>query len=190
MLRVTSLLCAGLVGATLASQAPEFMQQYQQRLGGAIDELARVVRHFDTDARTAGLTREAAIQRFDRAGDPFLRNRGRSMEHTISRWHSLSDHWRSLDAATALSRLPKFVAGLDTKVFERTWQHYRPAVPTTLEGLLYSGGGFLVTHTLFAMLLSLFRRRGRRVRREALYHEPERVERRAPRGRTRRAIHE
>jgi len=43
MLRGTSLLIVGLMGAAFFAQAPEFAQQYRQRLGGAVEELRRVV---------------------------------------------------------------------------------------------------------------------------------------------------
>ena len=38
---------AGLIG----SQAPEFAQQYRQRLGGALEELNRIVSEFDAEVR-------------------------------------------------------------------------------------------------------------------------------------------
>jgi len=81
MFRFTSLLIAGCVGAMISSQAPEFMQQYKQRLGGAIDELAQVVRHFDNDANKAGMDRASAIERYTRSGDSFFVQRGHSMRH-------------------------------------------------------------------------------------------------------------
>jgi Protein of unknown function (DUF2937) len=40
--------------AVLVGQAPEFAQQYAQRLGGAIEELQRIVDHFDDDSRRSG----------------------------------------------------------------------------------------------------------------------------------------
>jgi hypothetical protein len=44
-------LIAGLVG----SQGPEFAQQYRQRIGGALDELKRIVADFDDEAAREGL---------------------------------------------------------------------------------------------------------------------------------------
>ena len=44
-----------LLGAALATQAPEFAQQYRQRLGGAIDELRGMVAQFDAEASFCGL---------------------------------------------------------------------------------------------------------------------------------------
>lgn len=157
MFRVTSLLIAGCLGAALACQAPAFMQQYKQRLGGAIDELATVVRHFDRDARAANMDRASAIERYTRSGDQFFVARGAAMTDTINRWHDMSDHWRAMTSSTALSRLPVFVSGLDSELATRTWNAYKPSIPTTPEGLAYGGVGFLFSHLAFGGLLSLLR---------------------------------
>ena len=159
MFRFTSLLIAGCVGALIASQAPEFMQQYKQRLGGAIDELATVVRHFDRDASVSGMDRASAIERYTRSGDSFFVNRGNSMQITIDRWHDMSDHWRALTGSNPFARLPVFISGADKELLQRTWDNYKPSIPTTVEGLAYSGAGFLFTHLIFGSILSLFRGR-------------------------------
>lgn len=194
MFRFTSLLIAGCVGAMISSQAPEFMQQYKQRLGGAIDELAQVVRHFDNDANKAGMDRASAIERYTRSGDSFFVQRGHSMQTTINRWHNMSDHWRSITRANIFAKLPVFISGADTQLLKRTWDTYKPAIPTTPEGLAYSGAGFLFTHLIFGGILSLLGiRRHRPVRRERSreteryadehYYEDERPARRRPKER-------
>ena len=43
----------GLLLGFVLSQTPEFAQQYRQRLGGAVDELQRIVLQFDDDVRAA-----------------------------------------------------------------------------------------------------------------------------------------
>ena len=159
MFRFTSLLVAGCIGAAIASQAPEFMQQYKQRLGGAIDELATVVRHFDNDANAAGMDRASAIERYRRSTDSFFVARGTSMQTTISRWHDMSDHWRAIAGSNPFSRLPVFLSGADKDLIARTWNDYKPAIPTTPEGLGYSAAGFLFSHIAFRSIIALFRRR-------------------------------
>ena len=52
-------------GGVLTSQSPEFAQQYRQRLGGAVDELARVVSNFERDAARSNMTVEEALQNFE-----------------------------------------------------------------------------------------------------------------------------
>lgn len=159
MFRFTSFLIAGCVGATIASQAPEFMQQYKQRLGGAIDELAMVVRHFDSDANAAGMDRASALERYTRSTDTFFVNRGVSMQTTIDRWHDMSDHWRAIADTNPFSRLPVFLSGADKELISRTWNDFKPAIPTTPEGLGYSAAGFLMSHMVFRSIFALFRAR-------------------------------
>ncbi len=43
-----------------ASQVPEFAQQYRQRLGGAVDELNRMLTEFDADAARLQMDRARA----------------------------------------------------------------------------------------------------------------------------------
>ena len=54
MLRVVSVV-VGLMGGAGLAQFPEYAQQYTQRLGGALDELSRVVADFDRSAAATGL---------------------------------------------------------------------------------------------------------------------------------------
>ena len=61
-------LAVGLVFAALASQLPEYTQQYRQRLGGAIDELNATVETFDGQAAAQSLSRDQAIARLESAG--------------------------------------------------------------------------------------------------------------------------
>ena len=62
-------LLAGLIG----SQGPEFAQQYRQRLGGAIDELNRIVANFDAEAQRENLTPAEGLSRLDQNADPLAR---------------------------------------------------------------------------------------------------------------------
>ena len=61
-----------LAGLALFSQAPEFAQQYRQRIGGAVDELRIVVADFDRDAATSQMTRDEALDELTGSGEPGL----------------------------------------------------------------------------------------------------------------------
>ena len=49
-----------------SDRSPEFAQQYAQRLGGAIEELQRIVDHFDDYSRRSGYDRQGALGLSDR----------------------------------------------------------------------------------------------------------------------------
>lgn len=157
---------AGIGGLTLGlalSQFPEYAQQYTQRLGGAVDELRVITEDFDRGAAEGGLDRVTALARYNASNDQFLAGRGGSMSATFQRYDSLSTTLARIEGAGAVERLQSLPAYLDSDIGRRTLENYRPAVPVTMEGILYAGGGFILGYLVlsglwrFAMLP--FRRR-------------------------------
>jgi len=129
-------------GACVTSQAPEFTQQYQQRLAGQVDALTTVVKDFDASALEAGLGREDALSQM--VGTPFLEARQTDMRRTFARHANLADHLIALRAATPLARLAMPHRLADGETFAATWADYAPAVPLTLAGAVAATfGGFL-----------------------------------------------
>ena len=140
--RILALLCSLFVGAVF-SQAPEFAQQYRQRIGGAIDELAAIVARFDVDAAREGLTRDAALERHRRSPDPFFARRGVAMGETIDRLGRLDAQLRDLTENSGFVRLLPLMRQIDGDVARRTLDVFEPALPLTLEGLGFAGFGMV-----------------------------------------------
>lgn len=157
---------AGIGGLGLAlvlSQFPEYAQQYTQRLGGAVDELRVITEDFDRAAAEGGLDRATALGRYEASNDDFLAGRGTSMTSTFQRYDQLSATLARIQNADAVERLQSLPAYLDTDIGRRTLESYKPAVPVTMEGILYAGGGFilgyLVLSGLWRFVTLPFRRR-------------------------------
>ncbi|MHA6299883.1 DUF2937 family protein [Devosia sp. CAU 1758] len=155
----------GLALAIILSQFPEYAQQYTQRLGGAVDELRVITEEFDRAATEGGLDRQAALERYTISNDDFLAGRGTSMTATFARYERLSQTLAQIRGAGPLDRLQSLPAFVDTDIGRRTLENYRPAVPVTMEGILYAGAGFILGYLMFSGLARLcampFRRRGR-----------------------------
>ena len=153
----------GLALAVVLSQFPEYAQQYTQRLGGAVDELRVITEDFDRAAAAGGLDRAAALGRYEASNDDFLAGRGASMTATFQRYEDLSATLARIEGASAIERLQSLPAYLDTDIGRRTLESYRPAIPVTMEGILYAGGGFilgyLVLSGLWRFLALPFRRK-------------------------------
>jgi hypothetical protein len=157
---------AGIGGIGLAlvlSQFPEYAQQYTQRLGGAVDELAAITQAFDRDAMAGGLDRQEALARYNSANDEFLAGRGRSMTATFQRYEQLSATLSQIEGAGPLERFRNLPAYLDSDIGQRTLAAYKPAVPVTVEGILYAGAGLLAGYLVVSALVRAttlpFRRR-------------------------------
>ena len=134
----------GVLGAVLASQLPEFVQQYRQRLGGAIDELATIVVRFDADASVNGLTREAALAKLAQSPDDVVRRRAVDASENIRRLCSLEDQRRLMNEAGPLGQIAHFADRADPALTRATFRDFAPAVPTTAAGLLTAFVGFII----------------------------------------------
>jgi hypothetical protein len=155
-MRRTLAVLGGLGLALGFSQFPEYAQQYEQRLGGAVDELKSIVTDFDRDAQRFGLTRQEALQRYAVSPDDFLIARGTSMDQTLSRYDKLSGMLADLQNAGPLGRVAHLPDYLDTDVGARALQAYKPAVPVTAEGLGWGVAGWIIGYLILYPLLGLF----------------------------------
>lgn len=142
----------GLGLAVILSQFPEYAQQYTQRLGGAVDELRIITTDFDRAALAGGLDRAAALERYNASNDQFLAGRGSSMTGTFQRYEQLSATLTRIENAGPVERFQSLPAYLDTDIGRRTLESYKPAVPVTVEGILYAGGGFILGYLIFSGL--------------------------------------
>ena len=145
-------LAFGVIGGLVASQGPEFAQQYRQRLGGAVDELRRVVQRFETDARGVGQTREGALAHLDRSPDRLTALQGQAMRAHAARLERLERHRERFAAAGPLERAYLLATDGDAEVARAAYLEYEPAVPTTAGGLAIGAIGFLIGYALSRLL--------------------------------------
>jgi hypothetical protein len=86
---------AGIIG----SQGPEFAEQYRQRMGGALDELKRIVAQFDAEAARHGLTPPEVVGRLEQNAEPLAREQGQDMVRTIARADRLEEELEAMQSA-------------------------------------------------------------------------------------------
>lgn len=162
MWRLVAIL-GGVSGAVALSQFPEFSQQYLQRLAGKVDALSAVMADFDSSAAKSGLTREAALTQL--TGSSFNLAHQTDMRGTFAEAALLTDNLAALRSAAPLARLtmPQRLADRDT--LQATWADFRPAIPTTPDGAMTAGIGYLagwaVAGGLARLVVWPFRRRRR-----------------------------
>jgi len=137
-------LALGLFAALIASQGPEFAQQYRQRLGGHIDELRRVVQRFDADAVAAGQTRETATERLAKDPDDVVRRQGRAAAEDRDRLARLEGQRRAFNEAGSFGRLLVLIREGDPAIARAAYLDFEPAVPATQEGVVAAGSGLLL----------------------------------------------
>jgi uncharacterized membrane protein YuzA (DUF378 family) len=136
-------LVVGLAGGTLFSQAPEFAQQYRQRIGGAIDELRIIVDDFAKQAADHHLDRQQALDVYARSPDDFLRDRGLSMRSTLERYERLVTQQSDLGSAPPVAKPFVLMRDADEGIIANTWRDFVPGVPVSFAGLVWAAIGFL-----------------------------------------------
>jgi hypothetical protein len=132
------------LGAVIFSQVPEFMQQYLQRLGGHLDEARRQMQQFQQAAGQSGLTLERFIAQTSTNMDTAVAKLGGVMSRAITRVDTLESAQSALQNASLWTRPFVFLRHLDSSIAHATWSIFKPAVPTTAEGLVYALGGMLI----------------------------------------------
>jgi hypothetical protein len=148
---------AGLIG----SQGPEFAQQYRQRLGGALEELNRIIAEFDAEAQRQNLTPAEGPSRLEDNADPLARQRGEDMAETVGRAKRLSEQLQAIETGGPLTRLYVVARDFDPEIAKSALDNYEPAAPLSLGALAAAGlaafWGWAATH----LVAWPFRRRSR-----------------------------
>lgn len=125
-------------GAVAFSQFPEFIQQYLQRLGGHLDEARRQVMKFTEVAAQSKLTLPEFIIRTNHNSDEAVAKLGGVMQGAVDRVSELSFANAAMHDASLWERPFVFLRYVDPEIAGATWSIYQPAVPTTIEGLIYA----------------------------------------------------
>ena len=127
---------AAVGGAALFSQLPEFSQQYLQRLGGHRDEALRFVQTL----RSRGT---------DAANEMLATAEVRAAE--------LSQGFDALAGASDVTRPLALLRHFDPEIANAAIEMFRPAVPLTAAGLIYSGCGLIAGVVVLHLILFPFK---------------------------------
>ncbi len=144
--------------AMLFSQAPEFTQQYLQRLAGTVEELGNIVRNFDEDSLRSGYDRSAALGVMRNNPERLVRDQATRMKENIARLNRLLEQQANMRDAGPLARFSAFIANIDGPLAQRTWQSYVPALPFSFEGIVFALIGFASSYLLILVAIAFYRR--------------------------------
>jgi hypothetical protein len=146
-LRDLLILVSLVVGALAFSQVPRFVQEYEQRLGGALEEARRQHAELAAVASRAGLTVDDLADRLRASGDAALHGLAGVLERAEQRVQALEEQARALAEAGRLARPAVLAHQGDGVLFWATWERFEPSV--TLDP------GFAALGALVAAVLDL-----------------------------------
>ena len=116
-----------------------------QRLGGAIDELDRIVRHFYEDSRRSGYDRPGALALMGQNQEQLVRDQATRMSETIDRLANLRAQHSAMNQGGSFTRVAAFATGYDQDIAARTWRGLRFALPISVDAVLFMSAGFIAS---------------------------------------------
>ena len=154
----------GIVGAVVfgigMSQFPAFTEQYEQRLGGAVDELRIITEEFDRTAASNNMSRNQALMAYPNTR--FLGILIDDLPGTFVRYEGLSEDLEILEGADAMGRFTSFLHMTDNQLVNATWGAYEPAVPKNGDGFIFAVIGAMGGYYGLTQIMALLSRRRRK----------------------------
>jgi hypothetical protein len=141
------------LGAVLFSQLPEFMQQYLQRLEGHLDEARLILSRFKDAAAQSGMSLDQLVAGAARNPDPAMGRLGGVVRQAAERVDELAAADSALRQASAWTRPFVFLRHVDGGIARATLDIYRPAVPTTAEGMAYAAFGVILVLAIYHLAI-------------------------------------
>lgn len=131
------------LGALGFTQFPTFYQQYLQRLGGRLDQSRIEVDRLRTDAEALGRTIDVYLDRLAASGTDEARQSALREVDRLETLGALENAYRALLTAGPIERPLAFAEHLNLAVAQDTLAVFEPAVPATVEALVYGALGAL-----------------------------------------------
>ena len=138
------------IGALIFIQIPAFIVQYQQRLGGHVDELSRLVQQYKSAAANNGRTIEEFIKLHLNSGVNEFISTGKLMSENMERFSALSQALQNLSEASGIKKLFVFLKGIDFDIFAGAYKDFVPGISFSLDSILYC-----IVGIIFSMLVYL-----------------------------------
>jgi hypothetical protein len=135
------------------AQVPRFIQEYEQRLGGALQEATRQLDEFRRNAEAAGLSFNEYQARHLDSPDTALRATGRTIQGSVARVADLREQLQRLADATKFVKPVVLARTYDASLLGATWQLF--AVTATFDpafGAIGLAIGWLLNVLLWALV--------------------------------------
>jgi hypothetical protein len=142
-----------IVGAIGFSQAPGFIDNYLQRLGGHVAEAQRNVATWQTIAdKSAHGDLHALIALYRVSDKTEVLEAGRKCTADVLRLEDLVSALDAIVAAPPWSRAVAFLRHLDADIARATAAQFVPTIPLNVEGLCYAIAGLMLALCVYAGL--------------------------------------
>jgi DNA-binding phage protein len=157
-LRELTLILLVAAAALAFSQVPRFVQEYEQRLGGAVDEATRALEQFHQVAEAAGVSFEDYVRGLITQVDPKIRATGKVIGDLAIRTAAMVGASDRLALAPKLLKPFVLAQVYDSKLLAATWDLFHAELTFDIEfGLIGVLLGWLVNALLWGLFAAIAR---------------------------------
>jgi hypothetical protein len=158
-----------LAGLFAASQVPGYVQEYEQRLGGARDEVSRLLQEFAAIAKRSDKDLESYAALLVANDDPSISETGREIMGLSARQGAMASHADILAASSRFMKPVELIKSGDREIMTATWKAYRHTLTLDPEfGAIGLGVGWFVYIILAAIIGAMLPQPRYRIRAEKL----------------------
>lgn len=139
-------------GAVAFAQFPSFIVQYQQRLGGHVDELGLIVSKYAEAAAKNNRTIEEYISIHLKSEISDFVSSGKIMAENLSRHTELGEALKVLMESSGIMKLFVFLKTINFDIFKKTADNFTPGISFNLDTLFYALAGIIITMGIYYMI--------------------------------------
>jgi len=139
-------------GALVFMQIPAFLVQYQQRLGGHVDELALLVKKYKSAAADNGRTVDEYIGLHLQSNVKEFVSSGKLMLENMERFTDLSAALKSISGSEGIMKFISFLKNIDLDICKAAYKNFVPGLSFRLDTVLYGAAGIIVFMSVYFIL--------------------------------------
>lgn len=139
-------------GAIIFAQMPAFIVQYQQRLGGHVDELKHLIAKYRSYAASNNRSLEEYINIHLQSNVKEFASTGQLMNENLSRFNELSQALKELADSSGLVKLFMFFKNIDIDIYRGTMKNFVPGITFSADAILYGITGVIVFMSLYIFI--------------------------------------
>jgi hypothetical protein len=139
-------------GALVFIQIPSFIVQYQQRLGGHVDELSLLIRRYKAAAADNSRTLTEYIGLHLQSDVKEFVSTGKIMAGNLERFTDLSDALKDLAGSKGIFKFWYFVKDINFDIFKSAQKNFVPGISFSLDTILYGAAGIIFFLTVYSAI--------------------------------------
>ncbi len=139
-------------GILIFIQIPAFLVQYQQRLGGHVDELALLIRRYKSAAADNSRTVEEYIGLHLQSDVKEFVSTGKIMADNMERFTDLSSALKDLSGSKGLIKFFHFIKDMDFDIVKAAMKNFVPGISFSIDTLIFGLLGIIFFMTVYFII--------------------------------------